>query len=333
MLLGMPVSFRTLIRMLSSLDDQPVTTPKVLGVDDWSIKKGTSYATILVDIERQRPIELLLERKADTLSDWLKKYPGVEVITRDRSGSYAEGARTGSPNAVQVADRWHLIKNLGEALKRMLERYPAKGVAKRASTVLSWKDYLIKRWSAGEHSPQQLWREIQVQGFASSLSSVRRFLNHFHKESNELSLPELEVKNWSPTRVQFLLSKPKGKLREEEQVFLKVLFQHVPRAKVARKLALEFHTIFQEKHVAELPNWIEQAKVSGISVLENFATSLVSDYAAVEATAIYQRSNGPVEGYVSRGSPPGLKMIKREMYGRARFHLLRNRVLFYPDTS
>lgn len=90
-LLGMSVSFRTLIRMLSHLSDQPIATPKVLGVDDWSIKKGTTYATILVDIEKQRPIELLLGREADTLSDWLKQHPGVEVITRDRSSSYAEG--------------------------------------------------------------------------------------------------------------------------------------------------------------------------------------------------------------------------------------------------
>ena len=78
-LLGVPVSFRTLLRMLSNLDEQPVATPKVLGVDDWSIKKGTTYATILVDIEKQRPIELLLGREAETLSTWLKHHPGVEA--------------------------------------------------------------------------------------------------------------------------------------------------------------------------------------------------------------------------------------------------------------
>ena len=108
--------------MLSNLDDQPDATPKVLGVDNWSIKKGSSYATILVDIEKRRPIELLLGREADTLSDWLKKHPGVEIITRDRASSYAEGATKGAPKAMQVADRWHLLKNLGDALKRMPEK-------------------------------------------------------------------------------------------------------------------------------------------------------------------------------------------------------------------
>lgn len=127
-LLGMPASRDILLRLFIQQKEVPTTTPKVLGVDDWqsplwSIKKGTTYATILVDIEKQRPIELLPGREAEILSDWLKKHPGVEIITRDRANSYAEGATKGAPQAMQIADRWHLLKNLGEALKRMLEKH------------------------------------------------------------------------------------------------------------------------------------------------------------------------------------------------------------------
>jgi len=89
-------------------------------VDDWSIRRGHSYATVLVDLERHCRVDVLPDRKAETLAAWLKQHPGVEVISRDRADSYAEGARLGAPNAVQVVDRWHLLKHLGDALERFL---------------------------------------------------------------------------------------------------------------------------------------------------------------------------------------------------------------------
>jgi transposase len=107
-LLGMEVSHYSLLRSLMKLPDLPVTTPKVLGVDDWSMKKGLVYATILVDIEKQRPVDLLADRESKTLSQWLQAHPGIEIITRDRANCYAEGAKLGAPDAIQVVDRWHL---------------------------------------------------------------------------------------------------------------------------------------------------------------------------------------------------------------------------------
>jgi transposase len=95
----------------------------VLGVDDWAFRKGHRYGTILVDLERHQVVEVLTERKAEPLVEWLQAHPGVEVFSRDRAPAYAEAARTGAPQAIQVADRWHLFQNLVEALERCLLRF------------------------------------------------------------------------------------------------------------------------------------------------------------------------------------------------------------------
>ena len=118
----MPVSFHTLLRLLrrSPVPDAPL--PRVLGVDDWSIRKGQTYGTILVDLERHRIVELLPDREAETLRAWRAAHPHVELISRDRAGTYAQGARKGAPQAQQVTDRFHLLLNLREALKRLFER-------------------------------------------------------------------------------------------------------------------------------------------------------------------------------------------------------------------
>jgi transposase len=97
--------------------------PRVLGVDDWAFRKGHRYGTILVDLERHRVIDVLADRQAEPLAQWLRAHPGIEIISRDRAAAYGEAARKGAPQARQVVDRWHLLKNLVEALERCLLRH------------------------------------------------------------------------------------------------------------------------------------------------------------------------------------------------------------------
>ena len=95
---------------------------RVIGIDDWAWRKGSTYGTIMVDLERREVVDLLPNRSAAATADWLKRHPDIEIVSRDRCGSFAQGAYEGAPQARQVADRFHILQNLREAIQAQLSR-------------------------------------------------------------------------------------------------------------------------------------------------------------------------------------------------------------------
>jgi transposase len=116
--IGLPTSGGTVLRLIRRLPLPRRSAPRVLGVDDWARRKGRTYGTILVDLERHRVFDLLPDRSAPTLADWLRRHRGIRAVARGRSTEYARGIRLGAPRAVQVADRWHLLLNLRQMAER-----------------------------------------------------------------------------------------------------------------------------------------------------------------------------------------------------------------------
>jgi len=121
--LAVQVSPDTLLRRVRQLPLPAVVSPRVIGADEWAKRKGRQYGAIVVDLERHQVVDLLPDDTAEQFAAWLKAHPGVQIIARDRANTFVQGAKQGAPDALQVADRWHLTRNLGEALEGLLQRH------------------------------------------------------------------------------------------------------------------------------------------------------------------------------------------------------------------
>ncbi|MGH6712475.1 MAG: ISL3 family transposase [Bradyrhizobium sp.] len=400
--LAMPVSGDTLLRMIRAATFEAPEAPRVVGIDDWAWRKGQRYGTIICDLERNRVLDLLPDRNADTVASWLERHPGIEVIARDRAGVYAEGARRGAPDATQVADRWHLLQNLGEALRGAVGRHrkavsaagkammtenddarpesslgdaaPTKldclrrlrrnqrselyaeilqlwvaGMSPRqmaprigtsVRTVERWlaaggepehrrpparavlmdpvRDYLEQRWQEGHRNGLQLWTEIKRRGFEGSKATVYRW-TAARKERPSTAPPNSRWRPPSRRNCAWLLSENPTSLDEQTERFLRHLYENAPQLSIAGKLARRFAAMIRGDDDAGLEQWVADATNSDLASL---AAGIGRDLEAVRAAITQPWSTSPVEGQINR-----LKTIKRQMYGRAAYPLLRSRLL------
>jgi transposase len=212
--------------------------------------------------------------------------------------------------------------------------FPEIALHARSRPIDPYLPYLRERWNAGEHNVRQLWREIRALGYPSSDIGLRRIVSAWREPAPQpgvagLPLPaKEEVLSYSTRKTRWLLWKAEEELSEREGAYVAELKQLCPPIAEAQRLLTTFHAILtqrcSEQH-DQLESWLAQGEQSGISELVGFARGLRRDEAAVRAAFRYDWSQGPIEGQVNR-----LKLLKRQMYGRAKFDLLRQRMLFHP---
>jgi transposase len=392
--LAMPVSGDTILRLVREAHLDPPVSPRVVGIDDWAWRRGTRYGTIICDLERNRVIDLLPDRNANSVATWLKRHPGIEVIARDRAGVYADGARRGAPHAIQVADRWHLLSNLGDALRNLVGKHrkvvndanqavlaikdpvgpsprlqglarlradrrnsrretfaeilrlrergltpgriaPMVGMETRAvqrwlaaggepghrrpptrkSLIDPFHDYLLQRWQEGCHVGQRLLEEIRARGYRGGHATLFRHLAIWR--DGAAGRP-----SWKPPsrrRCAWLLSQNPDELDADSRLLLDHLAERAPEVVRAGALARQFATIINGDDANQLDPWLAEAEASELHAL---AKGIKRDMAAVRAAITEPWTTSPVEGQINR-----VKAIKRQMYGRAKYPLLKQRVL------
>jgi transposase len=189
----MKCSRATILRLVCQSPLPSSAHVRVLGVDEWAWRKGQRYGTLLVDLEHHLPIDLLPDATAESFATWLQAHPSVELISRDRGTTFADGANRGAPQALQIADRWHLLHNLGESLEKVLTRHHAD--LKRVFTPPEEQDQLTAVLD------QQALTRLKALSQAEQLRQARRE----QREAVFMRVQELSVQGWSGASIARML--------------------------------------------------------------------------------------------------------------------------------
>jgi len=393
---GVPVGRDTLLRRVRSLPEGPAQPIEILGVDDFALRRGRRYGTVMVDLATHRVVDMIAGRDGEGLASWLRERPEITVICRDRAGGYGEGARTGAPQAIQVADRFHLWQNLGQAVEKTLTglqagfspppvtsapadpaspsitnplpekkivtrlrtQYAAvhelrqQGMNKTAiarrlglhqATVRKLADartvddvlaktlqrahlvddhiaYLHERWNNGERNATQLFREITARGYQGGELAVQRYLRQFRRGRG--TAPRTGPKPPAVREVASWIMADPAHLAETSKAHLTAICRRDADIHRVATYVTAFAKMMMSLQGEHLDTWITAVEADTMPTLASFARNMRRDIDAIRNGLTLRYSSGPVEGSINR-----LKMIKRQMFGRANLDLLRKRVV------
>jgi transposase len=385
--LMLPVSNDTLLRVVRRRTVPRADPLTVVGVDDWAFRRNRRYGTIVCDLERRRIVTLLPDREVATVQAWLADHPGIKIVSRDRGGGYGEAAARALPNAIQVADRWHLMENASSAFldavrksmrairsaigsttitqelltsaeklryesylrredtnmaivalardgvsikqivrrlgrSRNLVRQTLRGgrtdvFQTRERSLDAYYLFLEDQWSGGCRNGAELWRRLQTRGFRGSLRSVGEWTTR-RRRSEAVSKQQLQ-RVPSARTIAHLMTIKRDCMTKADAVVIAAIESGVPSLVEARTLIDQFHDMIRQKEEAKLDAWVANARASLVS---SFATGVLKDIAAVRVAITQPWSNGQVEAQITK-----LKLVKRQMYGRAKIDLLEARLL------
>lgn len=386
--LAIPVSKDTLLRTVRRRAARPLWLLRAVGIDDWAWRRGFRYGTVVCDLERRHIVALLPDRQSETAIAWLRDHPGIEFVARDRGASYGEAASKGAPQAIQVADRWHLIENASAAFLGAVRQHmrtirevlasnaldpsvltsaerrqwdgfqrrkettdavlaltrtgtPIKAVVRqlglarmtvrrivrgggidmfrtRFSTLDPHLATLDADWRAGGRNGAELWRRLRDQGFTGSRRVVAEWATR-RRLDETAGIEKRPRKPLSARQIARFLTISRDQIPREQAFSMAKIEQGVPALIAARDLVDQFHSIIRNRRLEELDPWIAAAKSTALS---SFATGIASDRDAVSAALVHPWSNGQTEGQITK-----LKLVKRQMYGRAKLDLLEARVI------
>ncbi len=402
---GLRCSADTLLRRVINTPETKQSGAPHVGIDEWAWHRGHCCGMLIVNLDTHRPLVLLPGRDQRTLATWFRKYPEIQVVSRDRSGVYATAAREGAPQARQVADRWHLLKNIGDEPERMMYRHMPlirlvvrelslkkspepeisvpvaslrrlerlkqhirkkrhqrwtevmalhnKGCSFREISRITglsrvtvsrwvgsgtfpemstrppkrglldpWREWLKEQRECGNYNSGRIWREMVVRGVTGSETIVRDAVAKWRKGwippvTTAARLPSVSrVSRWlMPWRI----------IRGEENYasrFISLMCEKEPELKIAQQLVLEFYRILKTQNKSQLSSLFTRVHESGSAELRCVAAGMEADAAAICEAISSRWSTGVVEGHVNR-----LKVLIRQMYGRAGLELLRRRVM------
>ena len=381
-----PVSKDTLLRVVRRRARAYAEPLEVVGIDDWAMRRNHRYGTIVCDLKKRCVVTLLPDREVGTVAAWLKAHGDIRIVARDRGGGYGEATTRALPDAVQVADRWHLMENasaaflmavrrsmrdirkalgvttVDPALLTAAERLRYEGFQRREDTRLAIEKLfksghsikeIVRRtghsrklvrqvirgertdifrtrqsslepylalldgfWSDGCRNGAEMWRRLRARGFTGCLGVVSEWTA---RRKRAVSTAQALHRVPSARTIARLMTVGRDHLTQSETVLVAAMESAVPKLAEARNLIERFQSIIRSKAGADLDGWIAAARSS---LLASFGAGITKDLAAVHAVITEPWSNGQTEGQITR-----LKLIKRQMYGRAKIDLIQARLV------